>query len=189
MSDRSQHLLPQARRDGLLVQAIDDEVVVYDTERHKAHCLNRTAARVWEHCDGRTSVADVARRLARELQAPVDQAAVWLAVEQLKKAHLLTEASRSPAGLSRREVLKRLGVAAAVAIPLVTTIVTPAGGQGASCLSLSDPCVTTSQCCSGLICCGGDASDPTCRVPDGGNCNSDSECCEGSACEGGICVD
>jgi len=87
MADKGGQVLPHARRDGVLFQAIDDEVIVYDTERHKAHCLNRTAARVWAHCDGQTSVAEVARRLAQELQTPVDSQVVWLAVEQLGKAH------------------------------------------------------------------------------------------------------
>ena len=153
MPDTNGRRLPHARRDGLLVHAIDDEVVVYDTERHKAHCLNRTAAFVWEHCDGQTTVADVARRLARELEAPIDQTAVWLAVEQLGKAHLLTEAPRHAAGLSRRELLKRLGVAAAVALPLVTTIRTPVAAQGASCLGEGAPCDPANDlCCPGFGC-------------------------------------
>jgi len=152
MVDVSRRIPPRARRAGLLIQATDDEVLVYDTEGHKAHCLNRTAALVWERCDGQATIADLARQLARELRSPVAPAAVWLAVEQLGKAHLLTDAPRPPAGLSRRDVLKRLGVAAAVALPLVTTIRTPAAAQGASCLSEGEACISTSQCCPPLIC-------------------------------------
>jgi len=154
MADTNGQILPQARRDHLLVQAIDDEVIVCDTERHKAHCLNRTAARVWEHCDGQTSVADVARRLTRELQTPIEPPMVLLAVEQLGKAHLLTEGPKPPGGLSRRELLKRLGVAAALALPLVTTIRTPAAAQGASCIPLGAPCDPTGgpPCCPGFVC-------------------------------------
>ena len=147
MADTSKVVPPQARRDGVLFQAIDDEVIVYDTERHKAHCMNRTAARVWEHCDGQTSVAEVARRLTHELQTPVDDRVVWLAVEQLGKAHLLAETPQPPRGLSRRELLKRLGVAAALALPLVTTIVTPAAAQGASCIPLGEPCDPNNDLC------------------------------------------
>jgi hypothetical protein len=152
MPDTSGSILPPARRDGILFQAIDDEVIVCDTERHKAHCLNRTAALVWEHCDGQTTVADVARRLTRELQTPVEPAVVWLAVEQLGKAHLLAERPWSPRGLSRRELLKRLGVAAALAVPLVTTIVTPVAAQGASCIPEGAPCDPTGgpPCCNPL---------------------------------------
>jgi len=153
MADRNGPCLPPARRDGLLVQAIDDEVIVYDTERHTAHCLNRTAAFVWAQCDGHTPVAEVARRLARELESPIDETAVWLAVEQLGKAQLLTEAPHPRHGLSRREVLKRLGVAAAVALPLVTTIVTPPAAQGASCAGLGQLCDSL-DCCPTLECTG-----------------------------------
>lgn len=158
MADKGEQVLPHARRDGVLFQAIDDEVIAYDTERHKAHCLNRTAAFVWEHCDGQTSVAEVASRLTREFEAPIDQTAVWLAVEQLGKARLLAETPQPPRGLSRREVLKRLGVAAALAVPLVTTIRMPAAAQGASCLPLGascDPEATPDRCCPGLFCLGG----------------------------------
>jgi len=169
MPDTSEHFLPQARRDGILFQAIDDEVIVYDTERHKAHCLNQTAARVWEHCDGQTTVADVARRLAREFEAPVDQTAVWLAVEQLQKARLLADAPRRPTGLSRRELLKRLGVAAAVALPLVTTIRTPAAAQGASCAAQGELCGPSAgglPCCPDLPCGQiGGAGDCVCVPP------------------------
>jgi hypothetical protein len=161
MAEKDESILPHARRDGVLFQAIDDEVIVYDTERHKAHCLNRTAAAVWEHCDGQTTVADVARRLTRELEAPVDHRVVWLAVEQLGKAHLLTEGPKPPGGLSRRELLKRLGVAAALALPLVTTIVTPAAGQGASCIPLDDPCdPNNDRCCPGFFCLPSGVCDP-----------------------------
>jgi hypothetical protein len=155
MRDRGDQILPQARRDNLVVETLPDEVLVYDTERHKAHCLNRTAALVWDHCDGRTSVADVARHVERELQTPVDHQVVWLAVEQLEKARLLTETSSHRPGLSRRDLLKRLGVAAAVALPLVTTIVSPTAAAVASCAGLGDPCaetVTPLDCCSPFIC-------------------------------------
>ena len=160
MAVTSQRIPPPARRAGLLIQAIDDEVIVYDTERHKAHCLNRTAALVWEHCDGQATVADLARRLTQELQSPVAPAAVWLAVEQLGKARLLSERPQPPRGHSRREVLKQLGVAAALAMPLVTTIVTPVAAQGASCVGEGQACTTTSQCCPPLIC---DTGPGTCE--------------------------
>jgi len=34
------------------VKQADGEVLIYDLERNKAHCLNNTAARVWQYCDG-----------------------------------------------------------------------------------------------------------------------------------------
>ncbi len=58
---------PQARQDKLLVQEVGDELVVYDQKRHVAHSLNRTAALVWQNCDGQRTVADLAALLGLPL--------------------------------------------------------------------------------------------------------------------------
>ena len=39
-------LMPRARQDELIVEELQDETLVYDLQRHKARCLNRTAALV-----------------------------------------------------------------------------------------------------------------------------------------------
>jgi coenzyme PQQ synthesis protein D (PqqD) len=43
---------PLARSDGLIVQELDGELLVYDLERHRAHRLSETAAFVWRRCEG-----------------------------------------------------------------------------------------------------------------------------------------
>ena len=53
----SEQYLPAARTSGLVVRELAEETLVYDEERHRAHCLNRTAALVWRHCDGKTPVS------------------------------------------------------------------------------------------------------------------------------------
>lgn len=60
--------LPQARTDDLVINELSDEVLVYDLQRDKAHCLNAAAASVWKQCDGRTTVAEIARRLSESSQ-------------------------------------------------------------------------------------------------------------------------
>ena len=40
-------MLPKARQEQLTVRELPDETVVYDLARHKAHCLNPTAALIW----------------------------------------------------------------------------------------------------------------------------------------------
>ena len=128
------------RKKGLVVQELSGEVLVYDRERNKAHCLNSTAALVWNHCDGKTSVAQITRAIEREIKAPVDEDVIWLGVDQLSKTHLLQERARVPenkSGLSRREVMKRIGLAAAVALPVVTSIMAPTAAQAASIISPS----------------------------------------------------
>ena len=150
MAKRNGDPIPAARSDRLVVQDLADEVLVYDTERHKAHCLNRTAAAVWRHCDGQTTVAEMIPRLQHDLSTPVNDAVVWTAVEQLGKARLLTGEIR-PAGyaggLSRREAMRLLGMAA-VTVPLVTTILAPRASEAVSCLPDGELCNLSSDCCS-----------------------------------------
>ena len=142
---------PCARKADLIVKEMPDEVLVYDLVRDKAHCLNRTAALVWNYCDGKTSVEKMTGRLSKELQAPVDERVVWLALNQLDKNHLLEESVASPpvmAGINRREVIRALGVAAVVAVPVITSIVAPTPAQAATCTGPGTACVDGSTCCS-----------------------------------------
>lgn len=144
---------PRARKDDLIVKEMPDEVLVYDLTRDKAHCLNCTAALVWSYCDGRTSVAKIAGRLGKELNTSVDERVVWLALNQLSKNHLLEEqiVPIPPlAGINRRQMIRALGVAAAVAVPVVTSIVAPTPAQAQSpCKPGGAPCSIPSECCSG----------------------------------------
>jgi|SRR5271165_4852310 len=103
--------MPKAKTERLIVREIDGETLVYDRGRDAASCLNEFAARVWRECDGETSVAAIAAALGE------DERAVWLALHQLTKAQLLTEAIAFPpdmsAAKSRREIGERLGLSAA----------------------------------------------------------------------------
>src|ERR1700694_874954 len=121
--------VPRARTKGLVIHELPDEVLVYDRDRDKAHCLNQTAALVWKYCDGKTTVSNMALRLGRDLSTEhVDEKIVWYALDQLGKDHLLEEIVTPPAmlaGMSRREMVRVLGVAAVVAVPLVTSLVGP----------------------------------------------------------------
>jgi hypothetical protein len=111
-------VFPTARKDDLTVRELPHETLVYDRLRHRAHCLNATAALVWHYCDGTRSVDELARIVRLEL------AVVTLALEQLARRHLLDETPPPlpPAErLSRRDALKKLAVTAAV-LPLVLTV-------------------------------------------------------------------
>ena len=148
--------LPKARKNQIITKEIAEEVLVYDLDRDEAHCLNPTAARVWSHCDGVTTIAEMARRLTDELQAPVASEVVWLALEQLRKARLLEEPlwqetfarSAQAEQMSRRALVRRLGLAAAVTLPLVTSIVAPSAVAAASCRPPGAVCTANADCCS-----------------------------------------
>ena len=129
--------LPVMRKDGLVIDDLPDEVLVYDLESHKAHCLNRSAALVWRCCDGKSSSADIARTLTAELETQFSEDLVLLALNQLEKLHLLEQPEAMPAQfavLSRRQMVRRLGFATIVAVPLVTSIVAPTAVQASTCI-------------------------------------------------------
>ena len=50
-------------------ELLDNEASVYEWTRREVHALNPTAARVWQMCDGRTTVGEMARTLRAELGA------------------------------------------------------------------------------------------------------------------------
>lgn len=158
---RTEQLKPRARKAELIVRELPDEMLVYDLQRHEAHCLNRTAALVWVKCDGHTTLREITKSLTKEFKAPVDERIVRLALEQLAKFHLLDEAETLPAHLpsemtrmSRREMMRTLGVAAAVTLPLIVSISSPTTAQAAS-------CVNTGCTAGGLPCCVGTCNTQT----------------------------
>jgi hypothetical protein len=110
------------------VEQLGSELCIYNWQRKEVHALNPTAARVWQQCDGQTSLAQIAAILQAELQVPDTEAKelAWLTLAQLEKAHLLDADVVKPAHrkvLPRRAFLK-LGVAAAL-LPMVHSIVAP----------------------------------------------------------------
>src|SRR5437773_6723974 len=98
-------MLPRRRHKDLVIENLADETLVYDLKRHKGHCLNGTASRVWKLCNGRTTVPEMMARLERDLHMPVDEQVVWFALRRLDKAYLLRE--RLPSGLSERALSRR----------------------------------------------------------------------------------
>lgn len=167
---------PETRRSGLLIRELPDELLVYDRQQHRAHCLNRTAALVFRHADG--------SRTSDELSAVtgLDGDVVALAVEQLREAGLLEGAvvageapvpAQGPAaeGMSRRAVARRVGLAAAILLPAVATIVAPTPAEAAA------TCVTD---------CDGQANGVRCDVCGAGaNCATTINQCVSGDCDDG----
>ncbi|MFY9607512.1 MAG: PqqD family protein [Blastocatellia bacterium] len=150
-----------ARREDLVVQELPDEVLVYDLTQHKAHCLNQTAAFVWNHCDGQTTPAGIAALMEEEWRKPVSEDVVWLALKQLSKADLLQKRAvrqGETVNFSRRDVMRKLGLAAAVTLPMVTSIIAPTAAAAATTPAACQDCVKKingiGSCpseCTGLI--------------------------------------
>ena len=144
---------PRARTSRLVTRDLGDELLVYDLERHKAYCLNQVAMQVYRHCDGETTIPVMARRIGNALGMPVDEQAVRLGLVSLEKAHLLDSPLAQILYASRREMLRTLGRAAVVVVPLVTAITVPTSAQTASgCIPEGSPCTGSGRCCPGLSC-------------------------------------
>ena len=134
---------PTARTNGLVVQDVPDEVLVYDLESNKAHCLNQTAAMVWKACDGKTSVSDIARSIGSQTGEKVADDLVWLAIDQLQENSLLeVQVPTKFAGQSRREALKKIGMASMIALPIIASLAAPKSVLASS----SCACTTNSNC-------------------------------------------
>jgi len=136
---------PVARKGDIFAENLPEEVILYDKTNNKVHCLNKTAAAIWESCDGTRTVDDLAHIVKAKSGAPSDRKLVLLALEELEKADLLEAGSvmLPDAGLtSRREAVGKIALAGTA---LVATIVAAAPTAHAS----SHVCATAVGCNTG----------------------------------------
>ncbi|HEY8560602.1 MAG TPA: PqqD family protein [Pyrinomonadaceae bacterium] len=159
--------VPVARKEGLVIQETTEEVLVYDLNSNKAHCLNQTAAFVWKSCDGNNSIPEITKLFAKETGADVHEDLIWLAIDQLNEKDLLqAELATNLSGRSRRDVIKKIGLATMVALPIVASLTAPTSvlaSTSCSCLTDGD-CTTQAGCgsatCNCLAVCAPPPSDP-----------------------------
>jgi hypothetical protein len=112
-------------------EILNDEICLYEWTTTRVHALNATAARVWSLCDGTLSVAQIAEALRGDIGVHAEEV-VGLAVAQFSEAGLLE--APVPAGalaLSRRGLVKRLGLTAAM-LPVVSSIAAPSALEAQS---------------------------------------------------------
>jgi hypothetical protein len=164
MSNTRSHELPKARTEKLIIKELPDETLVYDLETDRAHCLNSTAGWVWKKCDGNTTVSELTALLASETNSAGDESLIWLALDQLERFNLLSTSPLLPdafAGISRRQWVKRIGMAA-IAIPVIISISAPDAHAQGSCPA------------------------PPAKQPNGCPCNGNGNCLSGN-CIANIC--
>lgn len=193
------NILPMSRQSNLVVQELEKELLIYDLSLNKAFVLNETSAKVYQACDGKTSLDELKRK------HQFTDEIIFLALDELQKTNLIAENSDyvSPfAGMKRREVIRKVGLASLIALPLISSVVAPsalmaasgappaapAGAAGAcpspgsagcqagltckSCFGCSAPGVNAPACCSN--------SNPFARGPgldpSVGNCTTQLNC-------------
>jgi coenzyme PQQ synthesis protein D (PqqD) len=142
--------MPLARKDGLIVDSIGDELLVYDVASSRAHSLNAVAADVWRACDGDRDLGQLAEFTG------LDRSAVELALNNLQEVGLISR--YEPSGVSRRVVLRRLSLTAAglaVGLPVIRSITAPTAA-----MAYAISCPNSGQC----------------PHPDGSFCGSNGKC-------------
>jgi hypothetical protein len=163
---------PVARGEGLLVEAVGDETVIYDLGTKEAHCLKPLAAAVFMYADGQNTAAEIAELAAYRLGSPVSEADTSDALTQLGGAGLLDGPLVVQDGVSRRDALRRMATVAGVAAaaPLITSIVAPSVAlAGASKIPAGcTGCGQNKDC----------ASNHCCQTVAGKSCNE--SCCVGT---------
>lgn len=164
----SQNTKPKSRREDIVIQEVDGEILIYDLRINKAYCLNRTSALVWQACDGSRTIAEINDFVGRQLKASSNDDVIWLALDQLSRENLLADPVPRAFGVSRREALKRIGVTSAVALPVIASLVAPKAVSAQSCRANDAVCTTSSQCCSNCCKAGGGGVNQ-CKSG-GGNC-------------------
>ena len=143
---------PRARHEQLIIQEVPNELLIYDLNRHRALCLNSTTARVWQKCDGKRKVSEIAAELTVESGSPVSEALVWVALEKLGTQDLLEERMELPARLAaipRREMMRRMRVASLIAVPLIASVLAPTAQAAATLAGAGSPCIEGAECSSG----------------------------------------
>lgn len=144
--------LPKAVNENRLIQELEKELLVYDLKNDKAYSLNETATAVYKACDGKTDF----KRFAAEHSLSEDL--VFFTLDELRKKNLIAdEDSSSPfAGMSRRDVIRKVGVGTMAVLPVILMLNAPVAAQTASCTPEGSPCVSTKECCpnptSPLLC-------------------------------------
>ncbi len=153
--------IPKARKEGLVIQELDGETLIYDLDTNRAVCLNQTSAIVWQNCDGTRNVSEIGTFLAKELNNPVNEDLIWLALDQLKKENLIEnpkELETGFEGVSRREAVRKIGVASLIALPIIAAVTVPTAAQTASaCAAATNrpsgcSCTADTQCVGGTLC-------------------------------------
>lgn len=157
---------PRARSEQLVIQELAGELLVYDLDRHKASCLNTTAAGVWKKCDGARTITQIATELTNEWATSVSEDLVWLTLEKLGKARLLKERIERPVSaasrhIPRREMMRRMQVASVVAAPLIASILAPTALASVSSRPSGSTCTDGQQCAS-KVCMAGPGGTGTC---------------------------
>jgi hypothetical protein len=187
---------PISRKSDIVVQDYGNEILIYDLIINKAFSLNETSALVWQLCDGTKTVSEISNQISRQLNSPVNEDFVWLALEQLKRENLIenkSELAMPFEGLSRRDAIRKVGFATLVALPVIASLIAPMAAHAQSgCGPTNRPvgCVCNNSGNCNSNCCS--SAPRTCVTPNtepnGSTCAGACECLTNCCGFGFVCV-
>lgn len=141
-------ILPKSRQSDIVVQSLSKELLVYDLLKHEAYQLNEPAMIVFNACGDAQSFEDLKRK------HKFTDDLIYLTLDSLKEKNLLEADYISPLPrTSRREMIRRVGLASMIALPVISALVAPTAAQAASsCAANGTACTfsnnTQSNCCN-----------------------------------------
>jgi Coenzyme PQQ synthesis protein D (PqqD) len=169
---------PISRKANIVVQNLESELLIYDLTINKAYCLNETSAFVFQHCDGTNSIEEISDLMSIRFKTLISEELVQFALAELRKDNLLENGGELPnyfAGLNRREIIKKIGFASMIALPVVASIIAPTAVNAASCVlsNMGLACTTSGECCDNGLCVGSVCS---CVCVNPGDCITQTGC-------------
>ena len=133
----------------LIARTIDDELLLFDEETSNAHCLNGIAGEMWMACERASTAVEVADVL-RTQWPDMEKEVVWASLSRMAAAGLLEETiDEENISTARRDLIRKIGLTAAIVLPIVvTSVLIPSPAAAASCASFGQSCATK-PCCPG----------------------------------------
>ena len=129
--------LPAVRTSDIVIQNLNNEILIYDLKNHQAYHLNETSAAIYQSCNGNTTFDELKNR------TEFTDELIFLALDQFKAQNLLVESENYSSvfeGLSRREVIRKIGLSTITVLPLVLSITAPTPAAAASSCPSINPC-------------------------------------------------
>ena len=146
--------LPIAQTKNIVVQTLGKELLIYDLKTHQAYQLNETSMIVFEACSEGKTFEDLKRkhRFTDDL--------IYLTLDMLAKENLLSGEYQSQlAGVSRREAIRKVGLATMTALPVIAALAAPKAADAVS--------RRVNQCAAIACADGGPGNGGGCNPPNG----------------------
>lgn len=180
---------PKSRNKNIVIQEMNKEILIYDLITNKAFCLNETSAIIYQLCDGKRNVAKISQALSKKLNQPITEDLIWLALDNFKKDNLLEDSKEFEIdfnGLTRRQVVKKIGFSSLLVLPVIASLVAPVAAVTASLLANTaacnfNPAVCQSNNCvpnaiGGTTCCAAGTGTPSGVNPGSSTCTPVGNC-------------